>query len=175
MEVEPGNVGPDARSGAQAEHVVEGAAAVGAEGAAAAGLAPLSVGQLIQVHGLTIDVEEGALPASGVGGVAAGGWRQAREPATVPASPMSGDVLPAMLLSAMRDRRELEGLGDEEMAAMRARKQKQKVVDLWLEEAMVLQSRKEAVAGLEHRRHGVLAHAAFVGWRRWLDQVPPTP
>ena len=119
----------------------------------------MGVDRLIETHRLTIDVDAGG---AGSSAAQASAWPLQAGLTAIPASPMSGDVLPTMLLNAIQDRRHL---GDEEVAAIRTRKQKQEVVDLWLEAALELQSQKEALRDLVHRRRCCLSRKAFIGWQ----------
>jgi hypothetical protein len=137
-----------------------GAQAGGADDAGAAvsqgDSTPSSVAQLIQKRELRLRIDPSP-PAAG-GGLAA-----------IPASPMSGDGLaglPPMLRHAMQERHHPD---DAEVCASRLWKQKQRVVDAWLEVAQVLQMHKVALQELQFQRGVRLWRQTFVAWRRWLD------
>jgi hypothetical protein len=118
--------------------------------------APSSVAQLIQKRELRLTIDSAA-PAVG-GGLAA-----------IPMSPMSGDGLaglPPVLRNAMQERHHPD---DAEVCASRMWKQKQRVVDAWLEVAQVLQMHKVALQELQLQRSVRLWRQTFLAWRRWLD------
>jgi hypothetical protein len=70
-----------------------------------------------------------------------------------------------MLRNAMQERYYDEA----EVCASRLWKQKQRVVDAWLEVAQVLQMHKVALQELQFQRGVCLWRQTFVAWRRWLD------
>ena len=158
--------GASSGQGSQTAEDVAGESGAQAGGADHAGAAvrqgdskTSSVAQLIQTRELRLRIDPSPPPQRmAVGGLAA-----------IPASPMSGDGLaglPPMLRNAVQERHHPD---DAEVCASRLWKQKQRVVDAWLEVAQVLQMHKVALQELQYQRGVRLWRQTFVAWRRWLD------
>ena len=135
------------------------------------GSAPSSLDNLIVMQTLRLSID--SLPTSEAAGVGAQVrcWHGGGGLGAIPASPMSADGLtglPAMLLSAMKDRHHPN---DDEASAIWTWKQKQRVVDAWLTVAEALQSQQAALNDLELRCKTRLWRAAFFEWRCLLDEA----